>query len=47
VGSANVTFADGHASHIRGGVFPQGGVKDDNVGSACTLYANPEAFFGP
>ena len=47
VGSANVTFADGHAGRIRGDIFPQGGVKDDNVGSAYTLYAKPEAFFGP
>jgi prepilin-type N-terminal cleavage/methylation domain-containing protein/prepilin-type processing-associated H-X9-DG protein len=47
VGSANVTFADGHVGRIRGDVFPQGGVKDDNVGSAYTVYAIPEAFFGP
>ena len=47
VGSANVTFADGHAGRIRGAVFPQGGVKEDNVGSAYTLYANPDTFFGP
>jgi len=47
VGSANVTFADGHTGRIRGDVFPQGGVKEDNVGSTFTLYANPEAFFCP
>jgi prepilin-type N-terminal cleavage/methylation domain-containing protein/prepilin-type processing-associated H-X9-DG protein len=47
VGSANVNFADGHAGRIRGNTFPQGGVKNDNVGSTFTLYANPDAFFGP
>jgi len=47
VGSANVNFADGHAGRIRGDVFPQGGVRSDNVGSSVTLYANPDAFFGP
>jgi prepilin-type N-terminal cleavage/methylation domain-containing protein/prepilin-type processing-associated H-X9-DG protein len=47
VGSANVNFADGHTGRIRGDVFPQGGVKSDNVGTAFTLYANPDAFFGP
>jgi len=47
VGSADVTFADGHVSRIRGDVFPQGGVKADNVGSTFTLYANAEEFFGP
>ena len=47
VGSANVTFADGHAGPIRGDVFPRGGVREDNVGTSVTLYANPAAFFGP
>ena len=45
VGSANVFFADGHVGRIRGDVFPQGGVKADNVGTEFTLYANAEAFF--
>jgi prepilin-type N-terminal cleavage/methylation domain-containing protein/prepilin-type processing-associated H-X9-DG protein len=47
VGSANTIFADGHASRIRGNLFPRGGFKEDNVGSDFTLYANAELFFGP
>jgi prepilin-type processing-associated H-X9-DG protein len=47
IGSANVNFADGHIGSIRGDVFPRGGVKEDNVGTGSTLYANPEAFFDP
>jgi prepilin-type processing-associated H-X9-DG protein len=45
VGSANVTLADGHASRIRGDVFPRGGNKADNVDTEFTLYANPQTFF--
>jgi hypothetical protein len=41
-----VNFADGHVSNIRGDVFPRGGVKEDNVGSEATLYADAAAFFG-
>ena len=47
VASANVICADGHVGKIRGDIFPRGGVKNDNVGTDFTLYANPEAFFGP
>lgn len=47
VGSASVNFADGHVSRIRGDIFPRGGVKEDNVGSDSTVYADAETFFGP
>lgn len=48
--SANVAFADGHASAIGGDEFPRGlggtntlaDVRADNLGASPTVYANPE-----
>lgn len=43
--TANAAFADGHAETLRSDQFPRGGVKEDNVGSGPTLYADPTRAF--